>query len=146
MNGASGAVGSSAVQIAKAFEAEVTGVCSTANLALVRSLGVDRAIDYSQEDFTAGGETYDIILDAAGKSSFSRGKGLLADDGVYLTGVPSPPILWQTLRSSVVGCKKARFAATGLRPAANKAMNLVILAQMAEVGELRAVIDRRYPL
>jgi NADPH:quinone reductase-like Zn-dependent oxidoreductase len=146
VNGASGAVGSSAVQIAKAYGAVVTGVCSTTNLELVRSLGAERVIDYTREDFTQGSETYDIIFDAVGKSSFSRCQGSLSERGVYLTTVPSLEALRQALRSRLPGGKKAGFTATGLRAARKKAKDLVYLAELAEAGKLRAVIDRRYPL
>ena len=146
VNGASGAVGSSAVQIARAFGADVTGVCSTTNLELVRSLGADSVIDYTQEDFTERGETYDIIFDAVGKSSFSRCRDSLKEGGVYLTTVPTPEGCLSLLRPRSVGRKSVGFAATGLRRARKKAKDLVVLAELVEAGKLRAVIDRRYPL
>ena len=146
VNGASGAVGSSAVQIAKAYGAVVTGVCSTANLELVRSLGADRVIDYTEEDFTASGETYDIVFDAVGKSSYARCRGSLKEGGVYLTTVPTPEGCLSRLRPRLAGRKRVGFAATGLRSARKKAKDLVVLAEMAEAGKLRAVIDRCYPL
>jgi NADPH:quinone reductase-like Zn-dependent oxidoreductase len=146
INGASGAVGTSGVQIAKAFGAEVTGVCSTSNLELVTSLGADKVIDYTTEDFTTAGQTYDIIFDTVGRSSFSRCRGSLKQGGVYLTTVPTPAVLLQMLRSLVVGSKKVRFAATALRPAQEKARDLVVLKELVAAGKLRAVIDRRYPL
>jgi NADPH:quinone reductase-like Zn-dependent oxidoreductase len=146
INGASGAVGTSAVQLAKHFGAEVTGVCSTANLELVRSLGADRVIDYTQEDFTQTGRTYDIIFDAVGKSSFSRCKNSLKRAGIYLTTVPSLAVFLHMLWTNRVGRKKARMAATGLRRASDKAKDLVILKEIIEAGKLEAVIDRIYPL
>ena len=146
VNGASGAVGSSAVQIAKGYGADVTGVCSTTNLELVRSLGADSVIDYTQEDFTERGETYDIIFDTVGKSSFSRCRDSLEEGGVYLTTVPTPEGCLSLLRPRSVGRKSVGFAATGLRRARKKAKDLVVLAELVEAGELRAVIDRRYPL
>jgi NADPH:quinone reductase-like Zn-dependent oxidoreductase len=146
INGASGAVGTSAVQLAKYFGAEVTGVCSTTNLELVKSLGADRVIDYTKEDFTQTGETYDIIFDAVGKSSFSRCKSSLKPEGIYLTTVPSLAIFPQMLWTSMVGGKKARIAFTGLRPASEKTEVLLFLNEIIEAGEYESVIDRRYPL
>ncbi len=146
INGASGAVGTSAVQLAKYFGAVVTGVCSTTNVELVRSLGADEVIDYTREDFTGTDETYDIIFDAVGKSSFSRCRGALKPGGIYLTTVPTPAIAVQMLWTSKVGGKRAVFAATGLRPAKEKAKDLLFLKELCEAGALKPVIDRRYPM
>jgi NADPH:quinone reductase-like Zn-dependent oxidoreductase len=146
INGASGTVGTSAVQLAKYFGAEITGVCSTVNLELVKSLGADKVIDYTQEDFTKNGETYDIIYDAVGKRSFSACKGSLSPGGVYLTTIPTlaviPFLLWP-FKSNI---KKARFAATGLRSAKKKAAELRYLKEIIEDGKYKAVIDRTYPM
>jgi len=144
--GASGAVGTSAVQIAKSFGAHVTGVCSTANVDMVRSLGADHVIDYTKEDFTKNVQTYDIIFDTVGKSSFNRSKGSLTENGIYLTTVPSPAIFLQVLWTSRMGNKKVKIAATGLRPASEKAKDLVFITELIEAGKLKAVIDRCYPL
>jgi NADPH:quinone reductase-like Zn-dependent oxidoreductase len=144
--GASGSVGAAAVQLAKYYRAKVTGVCSTTNLEWVKSLGADQVIDYTQEDFTKNGKTYDIIFDTVGKRSFSECKGSLTNGGIYLTTIPMPVIMLQVLWTSVAGGKKAKFAATGLRPANEKAKDLVFLTQLIEAGKLRAVIDRSYPL
>ncbi len=144
--GASGSVGTAAVQLAKHFGAEVTGVCSTANLELAKSLGADRVIDYTSEDFTRAGKTYDIIFDAVGKSSFSRCKDSLRPGGVYLTTVPSLAILFQMLITSKIGDKRAIFAATGLRPASQKAHDLKFIAELIKAGRLKPVIDKRYPM
>ena len=144
--GASGAVGTSAVQLARYFGAEVTGVCSTKNIELVKTLGADQVVDYTKDDFTRSGLTYDIIFDAVGKSSFSRCKGLLSESGVYLTTVPSPAIIFQALWTSLVGSKKVRFAATGLRTASEKKKDLVFINELIEIGKIKAVIDRCYPL
>ena len=146
INGASGTVGTSGVQFAKYYGAEVTGVCSTTNLDLVKSLGADHVIDYTEEDFTQSGQTYDIIFDAVDKSSFSRSKESLKDGGVYLTTVPSPEAILQRLRTSVWGSKKVSFAATGLRRASAKAKDLAFIGELVEAGKIKAVIDRRYPL
>jgi len=97
INGASGGIGTAAVQLAKYFGAEVTGVCSTTNLEMVKSLGADTVIDYTKEDFTKGGQTYDIIFDTVGKSSFSLCKGSLKQEGVYLSTVPTLAIYLQML-------------------------------------------------
>lgn len=146
INGASGAVGTAAVQIAKYFGADVTGVCSSGNVEMVRSLGADRVIDYTQEDFTQTGHTYDIIFDAVGKSSFAQCKEALTNDGVYLTTVPSPTIVFQSLWTALTSRKKVRFAATGMRSAAAKMKDLLFTNELIEAGEITAVIDRSYPL
>jgi NADPH:quinone reductase-like Zn-dependent oxidoreductase len=143
INGASGSVGTFAVQLAKYFGAEVTGVCSTTNLELVKSLGADKVIDYTKEDFTKSGETYDVIFDAVGKSSFSRCKSSLKQRGVYLTTVPSLTIMLQMLWTSRSNGKKAIFAATGLSQTKEK-MNF--LKALIEAEKLKTVIDRTYPL
>jgi NADPH:quinone reductase-like Zn-dependent oxidoreductase len=140
INGASGAVGSAAVQIARSFGAEVTGVCSAANVELVRSLGATHAIDYTREDFTQNGETYDVIVDTAGTAPFPRSKGSLEKRGrllMVLGGLPDMLwVPWVSLTSS-------RKIIAG--PAAERAEDLQVLAELARGGELRPVIDRRYP-
>jgi len=144
--GASGGVGTSAVQLAKSFGAEVTGVCSTTNLGMVQSLGADGVIDYTKEDFTRSGRTYDIIFDAVGKSSFSRCKGALVPGGTYLTTVPTPAEMLQVLWTSVIGSKKAKFSATGLRPVSVRLSFLKELGELMAAGKIKTVIDRSYPL
>lgn len=144
--GASGSVGAAAVQLAKYFGAEITGVCSTANLEWVKSLGADHVMDYTQEDFTENGQTYDIIFDTVGKRSFSACQGSLTKSGVYLTTTPMPGAMLQGLWASIAGGKTAKFAATGLRPAAKKVEDLCFLKELIESGKMKAVIDRRYPL
>lgn len=146
INGASGSVGSYAVQLAKQAGAEVTGVCSTAKMEFVKSLGADKVIDYKQEDFTESGETYDIIFDAAGKSSYGRCKRALKENGVYLSTVLSPRIVLDMVWTSIMGSKKARIAFTGLRPASEKVKDLRFLTELIEAGKLRALIDKCYPL
>ena len=147
INGASGGIGSAAVQLAKYhFGAEVTGVCSTPRLELVKSLGAGKVIDYTKEDFTQSGETYDLIFDILGKSSFSRCKSSLKQKGVYLTTVPTLAILLQMLWTSMVGIKKAMIAFTGLRPSSEKTKDLIFLKELIKAGKIKSVIDRRYPL
>lgn len=143
VNGASGAVGAYAAQLAGYYGAEVTGVCGAANLELVESLGADEVIDYAKEDFAKRGRRYDVIFDAVGKSSFSRCKNALEPGGVYLSTVPSIPIVLQTLWTSLFGGKKAVFTAAGLQQSKE---NLAFLKELFEAGEMKAVIDRRYPL
>jgi NADPH:quinone reductase-like Zn-dependent oxidoreductase len=143
INGASGAVGAYAVQLARYYGAEITGVCSTANVALVKSLGADHVIDYTTTDFTRSGETYDVIFDAIGKSSFSQCKGALTQKGVYLTTNPTLGNVLDMLGTSMSGGKKAKFAAAGTMQ--NKE-NFVFLRELIEAGHIKAVIDRRYPL
>ena len=139
IHGASGGVGVFAVQLAKYFGANVTGVCSAKNIELVESLGADRVIDYTTTDFTKEDEVYDIIFDAVGKSSFSKCKKLLREDGIYLSTVPSYRLLMQMLWTSKIGKKKAIFAI------ASGPENLNILKDLLESNELRIVIDRTYP-
>jgi NADPH:quinone reductase-like Zn-dependent oxidoreductase len=147
INGASGSIGTAAVQLARYFGAEVTGVCSTTNLELVKSLGADKVIDYTKEDFTKSGQTYDIIFDILGKSSFSRCKSSLTQKGRYLSAAPPTlAMILQVLWTSKIGSKKAVIAFTGLRPASEKTEDLVFLKELIESGKLKSVIDRRYPL
>ncbi len=143
INGASGAVGAYAVQFAKYYGAEVTGVCSSVNLELVKSLGADHVIDYTEEDFTKSGQTYDVIFDAIGKGSYSQCKGSLTSKGVYLLTTPSLAIIVQMLWTLKSSGKKAIFATAGLMQSKE---NLVFLRELFEAGKIKAVIDRSYPL
>jgi NADPH:quinone reductase-like Zn-dependent oxidoreductase len=145
INGASGSVGTYAVQLAKCYGTEVTGVCSTGNLELVKSLGADKVIDYTQDDFTQSGEAYDIIFDTVGKRSFSDCKNSLTPRGVYLTTVPGVEILLM-LWPIKIDRRRAKFAATGLRSTKKKIKDLLFLKELIEEGKLKAAIDRRYPL
>ena len=148
INGASGSVGIYAVQLAKYFGAEVTGVCSTTNIELVKSLGADEVIDYTAEDFTKNSKTYDIIFDAVGKSSFSHCRSSLKQGGIYLTTVLTVAIIIQMLWTSKIGIgsKKAMIALTGVRKSNERTKDLVFLKELFEAGMIKPVIDRRYPL
>lgn len=140
VNGASGAVGTAAVQLAKHFGADVTGICSTANLELVKSLGANHVIDYTQEDFTKNGETYDIIVDTAGTAPFPRSKTSLKKDGRLLLVLSS---LLEMIRAPWVSMTSSKRIIAG--PAAERAEDLHVLAKLAQAGEFKPVIDRRYP-
>jgi NADPH:quinone reductase-like Zn-dependent oxidoreductase len=146
INGASGSIGTFAVQLAKYFGAEVTGVCGSANIELVKSLGADSVIDYSKEDFTQSGQSYDVVFDTVGKSSFLRCKKALTHNGVYLTTVLTPAILFQMLWTSKISSKKAMIEFAGLRSLSDKKNDLVFLKELVEAGKIRSVIDRHYPL
>lgn len=146
INGASGSVGTYAVQLARHFGAEVTAVCSTTNLELVKSLGADQVIDYTKADFARSGQTYNIIFDAVGKSSFSHCTGALTPRGIYVTTVPSLAFMLQVVWTSKRGGKKAAFVAPGLRSSSEKARDLNFLKALIEAGIIRSVIDRCYPL
>lgn len=143
--GASGSVGTASIQVAKYFGAEVTGVCSTANLELVKSLGADMVIDYTQEDFTKDGQTYDIIFDTVGKSSFLRCKNSLKQEGLYLDSGNFATVFLM-LWTSKFSRKKAILAATYMKPARETAQDLVFIKEMVEAEKIQPVIDRRYPL
>lgn len=143
INGASGAVGIYAVQLAKFFGAEVTGVCSGANESLVRNAGADFVIDYTQEDFTRADKAYDVVFDAVGKRSFPECRRVLTSKGLYLTTAPKLSTLMQMMWTSLFKGKQAILATAGLMQ--NKA-NLTYLMELTNNGTLNAVIDRRYPL
>jgi NADPH:quinone reductase-like Zn-dependent oxidoreductase len=112
----------------------------------VKSLGADKVIDYTKEDFTKSGETYDIIFDAVGKSSFSHCKRALKQNGIYLTTVPGLATFLQVLWTSKIGSKKAKVAFAGLRPASEITKDLIFIRELMEAGKIKPVIDRRYPL
>ena len=146
INGASGSVGTYAVQLAKCWGCDVTGVCGTGNMELVKALGANRAIDYTKEAFAGSERTYDIIFDAVGKSSFAQCKKLLKQGGMYLTTVPSPAIFLQMLYNRVRGGKKAIFTATGLAKRAIRIKALQQIRKLAETGALKSVVDRQFAL
>jgi NADPH:quinone reductase-like Zn-dependent oxidoreductase len=141
--GASGSVGTAAVQLAKYFGAEVTGVCSTRNLAMVQSLGADRVIDYSREDFTLSGQRYDLIFDTVGKTKFSQCASLLKPRGRYLLTVFGLLEILLMLGTSLFGRKKVIGASSKF---SWKYEDLEFVRELIESGHMKAVIDRKYPL
>ena len=139
--GASGAIGTAGVQLARYFDADVTAVCSTKNLALMKSLGADRVIDYTQEDFTRNGQTYHVIFDAAGKLSFKRCLGSLEPGGFYLPTDGFENLI-RVLLPSRPGAKKVVFQ----MPPRQTKQDVIFLKELVETGRFRPVIDRCYPL
>lgn len=144
--GGSGSLGSAAVQIAAALGAKVTATCSARNAGLVASLGAGRVIDYAQENFAAGSERYDVIYDTLGVSSFGRARRALTRSGRYVCPVLGLGLLGAVLRTSLIGRRKARFAATGMaKPAELRAM-LEQCLELIEADKLAPLMDRTYPL
>ncbi|MBK9017265.1 MAG: NAD(P)-dependent alcohol dehydrogenase [Saprospiraceae bacterium] len=139
--GASGAVGSAAVQLAKSFGADVTGVCSTANIALVKSIGADKVIDYTKEDFTQNGETYDVIIDAVKAISVSRSIKSLNKNGIMILSAAGMSEMLQGLWISMTSSKKVM---TGV--ISHTAADIVFLKELIEADKLKPVIDKTYPL
>lgn len=146
INGASGGLGTYAVQIAKHFGAEVTGVCSTVNMDLVKSLGADYVIDYTQQDFTKNGKRYDLIFDTVYKCPFRECKNSLTQKGMYLSPVISFPLLMQIVWTSVFGTKKVKTSATGMLPAKVRLAYFMELKALLGTGKIKTVIDSVYPL
>ncbi|HET9911472.1 MAG TPA: NAD(P)-dependent alcohol dehydrogenase [Anaerolineales bacterium] len=141
INGASGGIGSAAVQLARYYGAEVTGVCGTPGLEFVKSLGADKVIDYTREDFTKNGETYDLIFDILGKSSFSRCKGSLKQNGIYLLASFKMKQLFQMLWTSRSDGKKVICALSSEKPE-----DLIFIKELAEAGRIKSIIDKCFPL
>jgi NADPH:quinone reductase-like Zn-dependent oxidoreductase len=141
IHGASGAIGSYAVQLAKYYGAEVTGVCSGTNAALVKLLGADRVIDYTKEDFTKGDERYDFVFNVVGKTTFEQCKGILKPKGIFLDNMLElmdfPKMMW----TSMTGGKKIKGGVSKER-----AENLYFFAELFESGKLKPVIDKTFPL
>jgi len=144
INGAGGSIGTFAVQLAKYFGAEVTAVDSTGKLDMLRSLGADHVIDYTQEDFTKNGETYDVIFDVIGKSSFSRSVRLLTRNGRYLLG--NPPLLHRVRGRWMSRSSSKQVIPWATRTANEYAEDFKFLTELIEAGKIRSVIDRCYPL
>ena len=141
INGASGGIGSIAVQLCKNFGAEVTGVCGTARLDYVKSLGADKVIDYTQEDFTQNGETYDVIYDILGRSTFSHCKNSLSRNGRYLLASFKMVKILQMIETSIIGKKKV-ICAIG----SEKQKDMTLLKELVESGKIKTIIDRTFPL
>lgn len=141
INGASGGVGIFAVQIAKAFKTEVTGVCSGSNVEMVQSLGADRVIDYKQQDFIEDNVKYDIIFDVVGNRTPSECKSVLTPDGVYITTQPTPDEKLAELQQDLMPNQKAEVIMLQ-----SNAQDLVYLTREIEAGKIKTVIDRTYPL
>ena len=145
INGASGGVGTFAVQIAKAFGAEVTAVCSTRNLDLARTLGADRVIDYTKEDFTRNGQTYDLILAANGYHPLSAYKRALTPQGIYVMAGGKPGQIFQAMLLGSWMSENGGKKLGGFTAKANQ-KDLVMLKELVEAGKVVPVIDKRYPL
>ena len=139
--GASGAIGSAGVQLAKHFGARVTGVCSGPNVELVRALGADCVIDYTREDFTKSGNTYDLIFDVVGATTFDRCQRSLKPNGVFLQNIMELSDIVRVLWTSITGGKKIKGGV-----AIGNMANMGLITALAEAGTLRPVIDRSYPL
>ena len=139
--GASGAIGSAAVQLAKHFRATVTGVCSGTNVELVKSLGADTVIDYTREDFTKNGRTYDLIFDVVGATTFDRCQDSLKPDGVFLQNIMELSDVVRALWTSITGRKKIKGGV-----AIGNQQGMRLIAELAAGGTLKPVIDRSYPL
>jgi NADPH:quinone reductase-like Zn-dependent oxidoreductase len=144
--GASGSLGTSAVQLAKYYGAEVTGVSSNRNVSLVKSLGADFVIDYSQENFLNSKIKYDLIYDTIGISSLGKVKKVLSKNGKYISPVLKLGLLFQMLLTSLIGNKKARFEATGMKKKDELKDLISQLIDIFKEGKLRTVIDRQFPL
>ena len=141
INGASGGIGSAAVQLAKYFGAEVTGVCSTPRLGFVKALGADKVIDYTKEDFTQNGETYDLILDIMNKSSFDKCKNSLKPNGVYLLASFKMKQVLQMLRTSRSNGKKVICALSS-----ENLEDMELIKKLVEEGKIKSIVDKRFPM
>jgi len=144
INGASGSIGTAAIQLAKHFGAEVTGVCSTKNKAMVKDLGADTVIDYTTNDLETIQYKFDVIFDTVGKMPYRKGKKLLTNKGVFLTPVLSFSALLNMMFVSPFTAKKLKFAATGIRKHHLRMRDLIKLRDMLETGKLTTIIDRVY--
>jgi len=143
INGAGGSIGTFAIQLANYFGADMTGVDSTGKLEMLRSIGADKVIDYTQEDFTKNGETYDVIFDVIGKGSFSGCMRSLKENGVYLLGNPG---LSHRVRGRWTSMTSKKRVISRTYAASEITEDLTLLKELVEAGKMRSVIDRRYPL
>jgi NADPH:quinone reductase-like Zn-dependent oxidoreductase len=141
VHGASSCCGTYFVQLAKHYGAEVTGVCSGANVEMVKSIGADHVIDYTKTDYSQSGERYDLVLDAAAKTSFGKAKKVLKENGLYLTTAPSLLTILQQQWTKIVGGKQARFTMAHFSKE-----DLELLEELAAEGTILPVIDRIYPM
>jgi len=139
--GASGSIGSAGIQLAKHFGATVTAVCSGANVELVKSLGADKVIDYTKEDFTKNAEIHDLIFDVVGATTFDRCKHLLEPQVIFLSCIMGLPDVARSLCTSIIGGKKMRGGV-----AVNNSERMAFIAELAATGKLKPVIDSSYPL
>jgi NADPH:quinone reductase-like Zn-dependent oxidoreductase len=141
VNGASGGIGSAAVQLAKYYGAEVTGVCGTPRLEFVKALGADKVIDYTKEDFTQNGETYDLILDIMNKSSFEKCKNSLKPNGVYLLASFKMKQVFQMLQTSRSSGRKVICALS-----MENLEDMELTRKLVEEGKIKAIVDKRFPM
>jgi NADPH:quinone reductase-like Zn-dependent oxidoreductase len=141
IHGASGAIGTYAVQLAKFYGAEVTGVCSATNAEMVKSLGADKVIDYAKEDFTKSDERYDFVFNVVGKTTFSQCKGLLKQKGIYLENMLELKDILKMMWTSIIGGKKIKGGVSK-----ETAENLNFFTELIESGKLKPVIDKIFPL
>ena len=149
INGASGGIGSAAVQLAKYYGAEVTGVCGTPRLEYVKALGADHVVDYTKEDFTQNGETYDLIFDVLGKSSFAQCKNSLKPNGIYLLASFKTKALLQMLRTKMAGSLPGRQTGQKVICAfadEKAARSRSSSASWSSSGAYKTVVDRCFPL
>jgi NADPH:quinone reductase-like Zn-dependent oxidoreductase len=141
IHGASGAIGTYAIQLAKSYGAHVTGVCSGANSEMVKSLGADKVIDYTKEDFTKTDERYDFVFSVVGKTTFGHCKSILKPKGIYLENMMEVKDFLKVLLTSIKGGKKIKGGVS-----TERAENLNFFIQLIESGKLKPVLDRIYPL
>jgi len=141
IHGASGAIGTYAVQLARYYGAEVTGVCSATNAEMVKSLGADKVIDYTKEDFSKSDDRYDFVFDVVGKTTFSQCKGILKPKGIYLENMLELKGILKMMWTSIIGGKKIKGGVS-----TERAENLIFFIKLIESGKLKPVIDRIFPL